>query len=267
MFASVSEAAAWTVAGIDLRSGPRYPTGFALLDGRGRLRRLERMRTDEEIERALEVAQPRVVAIDAPLALPEGRCCADVACECARYGISREVDRVCSRLGYRPFPTLLPSMVGLTLRGIALYERLRARGFEVVEVYPGMAQDALGIARKRAGLPALAQGLRREGVRGIPRSRRVSHDELDAATCALVALRHLQGETFAVGPGWPVPLLAPATPQLLERLRAAGEPVMRSVRRERATIAPVDGARPDVPPAAPRRRSRGGQEGRRSPQR
>lgn len=195
--------------GIDLRSGPRYPTGLAVMDADRRLRQLCTVRTDEEIEAALERWRPVLVAIDAPLALPEGRCCADPACDCARFGILRAVDRACIAAGYRPFPTLLPSMVGLTLRGIALLGRLQAAGVAAVEVYPGMAQDVLGIPRKRADLVGLERGLRRAGVLGIPRARRVTHDELDAATCALVAAMHLDGMTSAMGPGLSVPMVFP----------------------------------------------------------
>ena len=198
--------------GIDLRSGPRYPTGLAVLGGDRRLRLLETVRTDAEIEDAVRRFTPSIVAIDAPLALPEGRCCADPACECARHGIMREVDRICAAMGYRPYPTLIPSMVGLTLRGIALAERLRARGLPVVEVYPGMAQDILGIPRKR-DRDGLRRGLRRVGVRGIPRSRRPTHDELDAATAALVGVLHLEGRTQALNPDAVSPLVAPEPPE------------------------------------------------------
>lgn len=194
--------------GIDLRSGPRYPTGLALLDGRLRARWLATARTDEELLAAVERFEPAIVAIDAPLGLPEGRCCADSTCECARLGIMREVDRVCAAAGYRPFPSLLPSMVGLTLRGIGLHATIEAAGHRVIEVYPGMAQDVLGIPRKRQGRPALAAGLRRAGVRGIPR-RVPSHDVLDAITCALVGMLHLRGATETMGPGVPVPLVLP----------------------------------------------------------
>jgi predicted nuclease with RNAse H fold len=197
------------VAGIDLRSGPRYPTGLAVLDLDRRVRLLEVVRTDEQIEDVIVRWRPAAIAIDAPLALPEGRCCADTMCECARFGIFREIDRLCAALGYRPFPTLLPSMVGLTLRGTALGARLLERGEQVFEVYPGMVQDILGIPRKQAGLAALTRGLRRAGVRGIPRARRVTHDELDAVTCALAAVLHLEGRTETLGPGVPVPFVMP----------------------------------------------------------
>lgn len=197
------------VLGIDLRSSARYPTGAAVMTPDRRLRHLSTVRTDAAILALVTAHRPALIAIDAPLALPEGRCCARTDCACARHGIWRQVDRQCAALGYRPYPTLLPSMVGLTLRGIALAERLRAEGHAVVEVYPGMAQDILGVPRKQAGVAALARGLRGVGVRGIPRARRVTHDELDAATCALVAVLHRAGETFSLGNGIDAPVVAP----------------------------------------------------------
>jgi uncharacterized protein len=181
---SVAEHPATTTLGIDLRSGPRYPTGLAVMDTDRRLRWLGVVRSDEEIDAAVVRFAPACIAIDAPLGLPEGRCCVEPACACAVHGIMREADRVCAAAGFRPFPTLLPSMVKLTLRGIALHQTLSARGHRVIEVYPGMAQDILSIPRKRSGVAELRRGLKRRGVRGIPRGRRVSHDELDAATCA-----------------------------------------------------------------------------------
>lgn len=207
-------ASASVVLGIDLRSGARYPTGLAVLGLDRRLRLLTTVRTDEEIEATVARWRPALIAIDAPLGLPGGRCCADKTCECARFGIFREIDRLCAALGYRPFPTLLPSMVGLTLRGSALAERLVEGGQRVVEVYPGMAQDILGIPRKQAGLDELTRGLRRNGVRGIPRARRVTHDELDAVTCALTAALHIEGRTETLGPGLPLPFVFPTADAL-----------------------------------------------------
>lgn len=206
---SVAEHPGATTLGLDLRSAPRYPTGIASMDPDRRVRWVAIVRTDREILDAVERLAPACIAIDAPLALPEGRCCADPACSCAQHGIMREVDRVCAAAGFRPFPTLLPSMVALTLRGISLYETLHRRGHHVIEVYPGMAQDVLSIPRKRAGIDLLRRGLKRHGVLGLPRGRRLTHDELDAVTCALVAQLHLAGETETMGPGVPVPLVLP----------------------------------------------------------
>lgn len=194
--------------GVDLRSAPRYPTGVAVLDGDLRCHHLGVLRTDEELLALVERTAPAVVAIDAPLALPEGRDCADPTCACAIHGIMRDVDRIAAREGYRPYPALLPSMVRMTLRGIALRERLEASGYPVLEVYPGMTQDVLAIPRKRSGVDALRRGLKRYGIRGLPR-RRITHDELDAVTCALTAQLYLDGRTETMGSGLPVPLVLP----------------------------------------------------------
>jgi len=173
-----------------------------------RCNHLSVVRSDEQILAAIDASRPRVVAIDAPLALPEGRCCARTDCQCASFGIMRDVDRACAAAGYRPFPALLPSMVRMTLRGIALRETLEREGYEVIEVYPGMSQDVMSIPRKRGGVDGLRRGLKRAGVTGLPR-RRISHDELDAVTCALTAQLYLEGRTKAMGPGLPVPLILP----------------------------------------------------------
>jgi predicted nuclease with RNAse H fold len=78
----------------------------------------------------------------------------------------------------------------------------------MVETYPGMTQDVLGIPRKRLGVDGLRRGLKRQGIRGVPR-RRLTHDELDAITCALTGLLHLEGRTETLGSGVPVPLVLP----------------------------------------------------------
>ena len=156
--------------------------------------------TDEDILRTAEDAQPDVVAIDSPLALPKGRCCTDSHCKCAVHGIVRETDRAIAKLGYHPYWTLLPSMVNLTLRGIGLKDNLTSMGLKVIEVYPGAAQDRLGLPRKQRGLNSLKDGLSGLGIRFEDPERRRVHDELDAVTAAYVGMCYLQGKYEAVGP-------------------------------------------------------------------
>ncbi len=184
--------------GIDPSGSERRPTGLAVLDD-GLLAHSWTASRDEEILRAAEEVGPDVVAIDSPLSLPKGRCCADSSCPCAVHGIVRSADREVARLGYHPYWTLLPSMVNLTLRGIGLKRQLEAKGVKVIEVYPGAAQDRLGLPRKRQGRDGLERGLERLGVRfKQPKQKRV-HDELDAATAAYVGLCFLQGRFEAAG--------------------------------------------------------------------
>jgi predicted nuclease with RNAse H fold len=100
----------------------------------------------------------------------------------------------------------------LTLRGIALKRRFEVAGLTVIEVFPGAAQDRLGIPRKQRGRAALCDGLLRLGVTGaVPAA---DGDALDAITAAYVGWLHQRGQTAALGPPDEVqvyvPMAAPA---------------------------------------------------------
>src|SRR6266511_5667741 len=69
------------VLGLDLAGSPRRPTGFCVL--RGRRVHVGHAFSDEDIHGLVESAAPQLVAIDAPLALPAGRCCLLDTCSCA----------------------------------------------------------------------------------------------------------------------------------------------------------------------------------------
>ena len=75
-------------------------------------------------------------------------------------------------------------MRGLTERGIALKNVIEKKGFQVVEIYPGGAQDIWGIPRVRHDMQGLREGLGCLGIRGLRED--CSDHELDAATAALV---------------------------------------------------------------------------------
>lgn len=203
-----------TIIGIDLAGSPEYGArrfnrvGVAALTAdlqatvqAGRL-------TDAEILAFVRSHGGSLVAIDAPLSLPKGRCCADTACPCARYGIVRAVDRVLARLGYHPYWPLMASMRPLTLRGIALKRLLEGRGIPVIEVFPGAVQDALGLPRKQRGREALARSLVEVlGIGGEVPAR--DGDILDALTAAYTGWLHLRGETCGLGPPDEVQVFVP----------------------------------------------------------
>jgi dephospho-CoA kinase len=98
----------------------------------------------------------------------------------------RRCERELKRRGINVYPCLLPSMQGLTRRGMHLAQRLRSAGVPVIESYPGAAQDIMGIPRKGAGIELLKQGLTDFGIQGRFAEDAVSHDELDAITSAIV---------------------------------------------------------------------------------
>jgi predicted nuclease with RNAse H fold len=85
----------------------------------------------------------------------------------------------------------------LTVRGIALKEILEGRKYEVIEAYPGGAQDVLGIPRKQKGLDKLRAGLEKLGIEGL--NSQMSDHELDAVTCAYVGKLLLEGKALRHG--------------------------------------------------------------------
>lgn len=178
--------------GIDLAGSPKRPTGICLLDENLNARTWVAY-TDKEILYAAIENRPDIVAIDAPLSLPLGRSSLD-----DRAGPHfRECDLKLRDLGIRFFPVTLGPMRMLTARGMRLKSELETMGFVVIEVYPGGAQDALGIPRKSAGLEALRRGLESLGVKLT--NTTAGSDELDAVTAAYVGLLHLRGETLVLG--------------------------------------------------------------------
>ena len=102
-------------------------------------------------------------------------------------------------MGIRFFPITLGPMRVLTARGIRLRKRLEGLDLEVIETYPGAAQDLLGIGRKQYGLEPLQRSLRRLGCTGDVMVRELTGDELDAVSCALVAKEYRQGNYLAIG--------------------------------------------------------------------
>ncbi len=183
------------VAGIDLAGSEKRPTGICILEGR----KAEVLvgHTDREILQAVG-KDVQVVAIDAPLSLPRGRCCLRDDCACAGRAHFRVCDLELRRIRIRFFPITLGPMRQLTLRGLALKKKLEKKGIRVFETYPGAVQDIWGIPRQKDP-KGLKQGLKRFKLQGNWSRPEVTKDELDALTCALVAREDLRGNTMAIG--------------------------------------------------------------------
>ena len=196
------------VVGIDLAGSEARATGWCLLDGSKAQSAV--LRTDEDILEATIGSCPDLVSIDSPLCLPRGRTSVgDDDPGRGEFGIMRESERELKRRGVNVYPCLIRSMQRLTARGIRLAETLRERGLPVIESYPGAAQDIMRIPRKGAGAEWLKRGLRDFGVSGEYVARKVTHDELDAITSALVGTFHLAGMSEALGTDEEPPLIIP----------------------------------------------------------
>lgn len=184
--------------GIDLTGNEEKTSGWAVLKGKNAVTKAI-CSNDELISESLKY-NPKVVSIDSPLSYPAGRDCSDPNCECSKYGITRYCERLLSHFAIGVYPCLIPSMERLTNRGIVLANKFRSLGVEVIESYPGAAQDILSIRRKQNGLEHLKNSYKNFGITGeYFTTQKVSHDELDAISSALVGLFYLSDQYVALG--------------------------------------------------------------------
>jgi predicted nuclease with RNAse H fold len=153
---------------------------------------------DRDIVRETLAANPDIVSIDSPLSVPVGWN-RDQEQLVNGAPIYRKCELALKRMGISVFWCLLPSMKSLTMRGMWLADELRGHGLNVIESYPGAAQDILGIPRKGASLEELKWGLHRAGINGPYLKDRVTHDEVDAITSALVGLFYMADDYIALG--------------------------------------------------------------------
>jgi predicted nuclease with RNAse H fold/dephospho-CoA kinase len=196
------------VVGIDLTGSEARPTGWCLLDGSKA--ETETISTDDDLIQRTIDASPDLVSIDSPLCLPFGRQTVfDDDPTRDEFGIMRFCERELKRRGVNVYPSLLPSMQKLTARGIRLAGIFRSHGLPVIESYPGAAQDVMRIPRKGAGEEWLKLGLKNFGVRGKYATTKVTHDELDAITSALVGTFHLAELSEELGTPNEPPLIIP----------------------------------------------------------
>ncbi len=180
------------IVGIDLAGSPKRNTGLCVLDGM-KIIFCGVVHTDQEILDCVEEANPVLITIDAPLNLPPGR----KSIEDRNGEHFRPCDRELLKRGIRFFPITLGPMRSLTERGIRLKRVFTRRGYSVIEVYPGAAQDVWEIARKQEGLSKLGKGLKELGVKGI--REEMNGDELDAVTAAFVGRWFLHGKAEVLG--------------------------------------------------------------------
>jgi predicted nuclease with RNAse H fold/dephospho-CoA kinase len=185
------------IIGIDLTGSEKRGSGWCLLNGA--IAETLTVHADQEMIDRVIAAKPDLVSIDSPLSLPFGRTVVtDDDPGRQQFGIMRKCERELKRRGVNVYPALLPSMQGLTSRGMMLAARIRSEGIAVIESYPGAAQDIMAIPRKGAGIEYLKRGLSEFGIQGQYVSEEVTHDELDAITAAVVGSFFLAGKYEAL---------------------------------------------------------------------
>jgi predicted nuclease with RNAse H fold len=219
--------------GIDLAGVEHRETGVALLRG-SRLELLTTAHTDADLlDLAARAGPDAVIAINAPLTLPRGRCCLDDDCRCRHDPgtRSRQIERDLLRLRVPTLATAL--IVVLARRGIRLAAALRAAGWEPLEVYPYATLRLLGLptAGKRTplGRRRIHQALQ-PLVPGLDRPDASEH-QLDAVVCAYTALLWRAGRTRTVGDAAEGCMVIPDTALALPATNAAWEDGRDAVER------------------------------------
>jgi len=193
--------------GVDLTSAAKKPTACVALDWELHLTMFDFLLSDGQIIGAIERYHPSIVAIDAPLSLPNGLCCLEESCPC--QSLSSAKGRVCerelSRCGIPCYYTTKKSIIkDMVYRAIALKDEITARGYQVIEVYPYAAKVRLlgrHIPKKITpeGITFLRERLADLLPNQIPNLERFNHDLCDALLAAYTAYLYAGGETEIIG--------------------------------------------------------------------
>lgn len=187
--------------GIDLAGVPHRETGIAILRD-GALTSLTPAGEDEAIMAVVaEAGMGAIVAINAPLTLPRGRCCLDDDCGCRHDPgtRSRAIERELLRMKVPVLATALLKV--LARRSYRLAATLRAAGHAPLEVYPFATLKLLGLPtagkRTQLGRRRIHHALQ-PLVPGLDHPDASEH-QLDAVVCAFTAQLWRQNLTQTVG--------------------------------------------------------------------
>lgn len=107
----------FNIIGIDLAAKSENETGIAIINGKKVI--LKTVFSNKDIIQTIKKISPSMVAIDAPLSLPKGRCCLEKDCKCRVGGHFRQSDLQMRKYG-GVLPLTFPGMKTLTFRGIGL---------------------------------------------------------------------------------------------------------------------------------------------------
>lgn len=172
------------ILGIDLAGKEENPTGLCVLQNKQLF--LKTLHKNLEILEMIEKIKPSLIAIDAPLSMPKGRCCLEQDCSCAIGGHFRQAEREIRSYG-RLLPLTFGGMKMLTLRGIELSKVLK-KDYEVIETHPRTSQKILKIAD-------LKQFLNKYFY--LPSN--ANEHELDAALAALTGFLYIKECYLEIG--------------------------------------------------------------------
>ncbi|PMP77972.1 MAG: DUF429 domain-containing protein [Sulfurihydrogenibium sp.] len=171
------------ILGLDLAGSPKRKTGYAYLEN-GKLQ-VGVLFQDEDI---LNLAKNfKLVMIDAPLSLPEGRLSLE---EIGPH--FRECDIKLREMGIKFFPLTLGPMRMLTKRAISIKDTLSKEGIHSIETFPGGLYDIYKVNRKEKD--AIKNLYKKLGF--YLEERDYFQDELDAVACLISGIRYVSSKAI-----------------------------------------------------------------------
>lgn len=173
------------IMGIDLAGKTENPTGICFLDS-GKLS-FSTLFEDKEILRYINIVDPALIVIDAPLSLPKGRCCLSQYCSCSENGGHFRAAEAEMRKYGRTLPLTFRGMRMLTERGITLAEELKKR-YTVLESHPRTIQKMLGFSNLYDDLADYFE---------LPEN--ISEHELDASLLVIAGIFYMKNEFMEFG--------------------------------------------------------------------
>ncbi len=158
-------------AGIDLAGKSTNPTCICFYNTSQKGFVMKEAYSDQQIISVIDVFKPKIIAIDAPLSLPE------------KGKAFRKAEKELIMMGYRPISVNVPSMRLLYERAKKLLPSLMKYG-EVIEVFATASLKSLKLDKGYV-----------EKIFG----RRVNKDEMDAFACCMSAIYYHKGNYKELG--------------------------------------------------------------------
>ena len=210
------------ILGVGLRASPNRPSTVVALECQSKVIFMNSFGDDDDLAQMAQSLDPQLIAIGAPLGLPSGLSCLETSCPCTfdvpqRKGRLLELEL--SRMGISCFFTNKGSIIrSLIYRGIALSQRLRELGFEVIETYPHATKvllfgdrippknSAASLAFMKERLTPLIDGL-------SPHLDGLDRNGCDALLNAYTGLLHSKNATDVLGSPEEGTLVLPKLPR------------------------------------------------------
>ncbi|HEY49962.1 MAG TPA: DUF429 domain-containing protein [Dehalococcoidia bacterium] len=204
-------------AGIDLTCSPNKKSAYALLGDSRNIIHLESLVEVDDIIAAIERDRPDVIGIDSPLSLPSGlnACCLEednCSCQPTSDKKGRECERDLRQEGIWSYYTTKRSFIkGMIKRAMELSEKLKHRGFRIIEVYPYATKRRLWpefIDKSKGSFPykkttlegrKFFQALLSCIVGNMAQYPNLNHDKQDAIIAAFTAYLYDTNRTEPIG--------------------------------------------------------------------